>query len=34
MRERGVEILGDIANDTDIAPALQVSEVVVERSDR
>ena len=27
------EILGDIANYTDIAPVVQVSEVVVERSD-
>nr|WP_311527173.1 EthD family reductase [uncultured Ralstonia sp.] len=28
------EILGDIANYTDIVPMVQVSEVVVERSDR
>ena len=28
------EILGDIANYTDIVPVVQVSEVVVERSDR
>jgi len=33
MREHGAEIQGDIANYTDIAPVLQVSEVVVERSD-
>lgn len=32
MQEHGAEILGDIANYTDIAPVLQVSEVVVERS--
>ena len=34
MKERGAEILGDIANYTDITPVLQLSEVVVERSDR
>ncbi|QYY29567.1 MULTISPECIES: EthD family reductase [Cupriavidus] len=34
MQEHGAEILGDIANYTDIAPVLQISEVVVERSDR
>lgn len=34
MQEHSAEILGDIANYTDIAPVLQVSEVVVERSDR
>lgn len=34
MQEHGAEILADIANYTDIAPVLQVSEVVVERSDR
>ncbi len=34
MQEHGAEILGDIANYTDIAPVLQFSEVVVERSDR
>jgi uncharacterized protein (TIGR02118 family) len=34
MQEHGAEILGDIANYTDIAPVVQVSEVVVERSDR
>jgi len=28
------EILADLANYTDIAPVLQVSEIVVERSDR
>ena len=34
MKEHRAEILGDIANYTDIAPVLQVSEVIVERSDR
>ena len=34
LREHGAEIRGDIANYTDIAPVLQVSEIVVERSDR
>jgi uncharacterized protein (TIGR02118 family) len=34
MQEHGAEIRGDIANYTDIAPVLQFSEVVVERSDR
>ena len=34
MREHRAEILGDIANYTDIAPVVQVSEVVVERLDR
>ena len=33
-RENGAEIRGDIANYTDIAPVIQISEVVVERSDR
>lgn len=33
MQQYGAEILGDIANYTDIAPVVQVSEVVVERSD-
>lgn len=33
MLEHGAEILGDIAKYTDIAPVVQVSEVVVERSD-
>ena len=33
-QEHRAEIRGDIANYTDIAPVLQVSEVVVERSDR
>jgi uncharacterized protein (TIGR02118 family) len=33
MQEHRAEILGDIANYTDITPVLQVSEVVVERSD-
>ena len=34
LREHGAEIRGDIANYTDVAPVLQFSEVVVERSDR
>ncbi len=34
MQEHGAEILGDLANYTDIVPVLQFSEVVVERSDR
>jgi uncharacterized protein (TIGR02118 family) len=34
LHEHGAEIRGDIANYTDITPVLQVSEVVVERSDR
>jgi uncharacterized protein (TIGR02118 family) len=33
-KEHRAEIRGDIANYTDIAPVIQVSEVVVERSDR
>lgn len=33
MQEHGAEILGDIAKYTDIAPVIQVSEIVVERSD-
>jgi uncharacterized protein (TIGR02118 family) len=33
-REHRAEIRGDIANYTDIAPVIQFSEVVVERSDR
>ena len=33
-QEHRAEIRGDIANYTDIAPVIQVSEVVVERSDR
>lgn len=33
MQAHRAEILGDIAHYTDIAPVLQVSEVVVERSD-
>ena len=33
MLEHGAEILGDIAKYTDIAPVVQVSELVVERSD-
>lgn len=33
IREHRVEILGDIANYTDIVPVLQVSEFIVERSD-
>jgi hypothetical protein len=34
MREHRSEIPGDIANYTDIAPVLQISEIVVDRSDR
>ena len=34
MQEHRTEVLADIANYTDIAPMVQVSEVVVERSDR
>jgi uncharacterized protein (TIGR02118 family) len=34
IQEHRAEILDDIANYTDIAPVVQVSEVVVERSDR
>ena len=34
FQEHGAEILGDIGNYTDIAPVIQISEVVVERSDR
>jgi len=34
LQEHGAEILADIANYTDIAPVIQISEVVVERSDR
>jgi uncharacterized protein (TIGR02118 family) len=34
IQEHRAEILGDLANYTDIAPVIQVSEVVVERSDR
>lgn len=33
-QEHGAEIRGDIANYTDIVPVVQLSEVVVERSDR
>ena len=33
-QDHRAEILGDIANYTDIAPMIQISEVVVERSDR
>lgn len=33
-QENGAEIRGDIANYTDIVPVIQISEVVVERSDR
>ena len=33
-QEHGAEIRGDLANYTDIAPVIQFSEVVVERSDR
>jgi uncharacterized protein (TIGR02118 family) len=32
MLEHGAEIVGDTANYTDIAPVVQVSELVVERS--
>ena len=34
MKQHGAEILADIVNYTDIAPVLQISEGVVERSDR
>lgn len=34
IQERRAEILDDIANYTDIAPVVQVSEIVVERSER
>ena len=34
MQEHRAEVLADIPNYTDIAPVVQVSEVVVERSDR
>lgn len=34
MQKHGAEILGDIPNYTDLTPVLQVSELVVERSDR
>jgi len=33
MKEHGPEIMADIANYTDTSPVLQVSEVVVERSE-
>jgi len=33
MLQHGAEVLGDIAHYTDITPVIQVSEVVVERSD-
>jgi len=33
-QEHRAEIRGDMANYTDIAPVVQISEVVVERSDR
>ena len=33
MQAHGAEILGDISNYTDIAPIIQFSELVVERSD-
>jgi hypothetical protein len=33
-QQHGAEIRGDIANYTDIAPVIQISEVVVERSER
>jgi uncharacterized protein (TIGR02118 family) len=34
IQEHRAEILGDITNYTDIVPVLQISEIVVERSDR
>lgn len=34
MQRHGPEIMGDIVNYTDIKPLIQVSQVVVERSDR
>ena len=34
MQEHVAEVRGDLANYTDIAPVVQFSEVVVERSDR
>ncbi|HEY0254697.1 MAG TPA: EthD family reductase [Kofleriaceae bacterium] len=34
MQAHRAEVVGDIANYTDIAPLLQFSEIVVERSDR
>ena len=34
MQAHGGEVRGDIANYTDIVPVVQLSEVVVERSDR
>ena len=34
LQEHRAEVLADIANYTDITPVLQVSEFVVERSDR
>lgn len=34
MQTHGAEVRGDIANYTDIVPVIQISEVVVERSDR
>lgn len=33
MKQHGAEIRGDLVNYTDIAPVLQFSEVIVERSD-
>ena len=33
-QQHGAEIRGDLTNYTDITPVLQISEVVVERSDR
>ena len=33
MQEHGAEIRGDLSNYTNIAPVLQISELVVERSD-
>ena len=34
VQKHSAEIRGDIANYTDIAPVVQFSEIVVERSDR
>ena len=34
MQEHGVEVRGDVANFTDIAPVIQFSDVVVDRADR
>jgi hypothetical protein len=34
VRPHHAETLGDIANYTDVVPVVQISEVIVERSDR